>query len=107
MVKWIGAMTRLRKSLALLRAKMWPKLRIFLIVALAVSMAEFVAFDVGMILAADIMLYIELILGAWALTLLARFMPGISISLFIFQSKMFASGEDVEADEIEEAEILK
>jgi hypothetical protein len=67
----------------------WPKFRILLIIIIAVSMAEFVALDAGMMLAADILLYVDAIIGVWTLTAIARFVPGLTATLMFVAGRMF------------------
>ena len=56
----------------------FPKMRVLIIFLIAISMAEFVALDVGIVLAADILFYIEAVLGAWALAVSSRLFPLLS-----------------------------
>ena len=90
-----------------LAAWLWPKVRVLLIVAIAISMAEFVAIDLGMVLAADIMLYVEIVLGTWALALAARLMPGLSLALMLLPSRMAGSVTAPTVEGLEEADELK
>ena len=50
------------------------------IVLVAVSMAEFLAADVAMSVAGDLMLYVEIIIGGWLFWLTARLWPGAAVA---------------------------
>jgi hypothetical protein len=96
-----------RLSIAFFMNSIWPKARILLIILIAVSMAEFVALDAGMMVAADILLYMEAIIGAWVLTVVARFVPGLSTILMLFAGRIFDFGNHTDNTELEEVDRLK
>ena len=66
-----------------LAAKAWPKVRLLLVLVIAMSMAGFVALDVGLVFAADLLFYLEILFGAWTVALFARFMPGLPTALML------------------------
>src|SRR4051812_49015923 len=69
--------------------KAYPTIRLLLVLGLALSMAEFVAIDAGLFLAADLMLYLEIMLGAWAVARFARFMPGLPATVMLLPYRLF------------------
>jgi len=56
-------------------SKTKPKIRFLIVLLIAVSMAEFVALDVGIVLAAGILFYIEAVFGSWGFAIGSRFLP--------------------------------
>jgi hypothetical protein len=50
------------------------------IVLIAVSMAEFLAADVAMSVAGDLMVYVEIIVAGWLFWLTARLWPGAAVA---------------------------
>lgn len=62
----------------LISSRAFPKIRFLIILLIAISMAEFVALDVGIILAADILFYVEAVLGTWALAFSSRLLPSLA-----------------------------
>lgn len=103
------ARTRLRDQLKRVRGVwswVWPKLRTLLIVLIAISMAEYVALDVGLVLAADIMLYIEIVLGVWAMALISRLMPGVAGALMLIFARAVGSVDTMPSAELEKGDHL-
>jgi uncharacterized membrane protein len=88
-------------------AKAWPKVRMLLVVAVALSMAEFVAVDIGLLVAADLILYVELMLSAWAIALVARILPGVSTSLILLSARLYHLGSPAESNDRAEAGRLE
>lgn len=90
------------RGVKILFAKAWPKVRWLILIAIAISMAEFVAIDVGLMFAADILLYVELIVGAWALAVVGRLMPGLSTIFLLLSGRMFDFGMQKKSSDLDD-----
>jgi hypothetical protein len=62
------------------------------IVLIALTMAEFVALDMAMLLASDIILYVELVLAGWAMSAVAFLNPTFGYRLTMLSSRIMSGG---------------
>jgi len=59
------------------------------IALIALSMAEFLAFEVAMLVAADVAFYMEMVVAGWLMSTLAFLHPAIGYRLTMLGSRMF------------------
>ena len=70
----------IRPSLRPAVLKMYRITKWVAIIIIAASMAEFLAADIAMSVAGDILLYIEIIVAGWLFWLTARLWPGAAVA---------------------------
>jgi hypothetical protein len=61
------------------------------ILAIALTLAEFLAMDLAMVVAADAVFYLEMIVAGWALSTLALLNPAIGHKLILLGSHLFGN----------------
>jgi len=67
----------------------YKRLKWVFIALIALSMAEFLAFDMAMIVAADAVFYLELLVAGWAMSALALLNPAIGYKMILIGSRIF------------------
>ncbi|MEA3040256.1 MAG: hypothetical protein QOE79_2769 [Sphingomonadales bacterium] len=61
------------------------------ILAIALTLAEFLAMDLAMVVAADAVFYLEMIVAGWALSTLALLNPAIGNKVILLGSHLFGN----------------
>jgi len=80
----IEALRRSLRPATIYRALKWTAIAL-----IALSMAEFLAFEVAMLVAADVAFYMELVVAGWLMSALAFVHPAIGYRLTLLGARMF------------------
>jgi hypothetical protein len=69
--------------------KPYRVLKWVVIALIAMSLAEFLAFEMALVVASDIVLYLELLAAGWAMTALALLNPALGYRFITIGSRIF------------------